>query len=200
MSAINAIKPDDITAVILAGGEGRRMGGLDKGLIELDGKPLIEHVIAQLIPQSSNIIISANRNLEHYQTYGYPIILDQIKNQGPLAGILSALLQCKSDWLLTVPCDSPHLPLDLIQRIINTANQTSARLFTAHDGHRSQPLFSMIHRDLTDSLQAYLAANNQKAGLWLARQGTVNVNFSDQPNAFININTVDTLTTLQKKT
>jgi len=200
MSTIDAIKPDDITAVILAGGEGRRMGGIDKGLIELDGKPLIEHVIARLTPQTSNIIISANRNIEHYQTYNYPVITDQIKNQGPLGGILSALLQCKSDWLLTVPCDCPHLPLDLVCRITNTANQTDTRLFTAHDGRHSQPLFSLIHRDLTGSLQAYLAANNQKAGLWLAQQGTVNVNFSDQPNAFININTVDTLTSLQKKT
>ena len=200
MSTMNTIKPDNITAVILAGGEARRMGGIDKGLIELDGKPLIEHVIARLTSQTSNIIISANRNIEQYQTYDYPVITDQIKNQGPLGGILSALLQCKSDWLLTVPCDCPHLPFDLAQRITNTANQTDARLFTAHDGGRSQPLFSLIHRDLTASLQAYLAANNQKAGLWLAQQGTVKVNFSDQPNAFSNINTVDTLTSLQKKT
>jgi len=197
---MNAIKPDDITAVILAGGEGRRMGGTDKGLIELDGKPLIAHVIARLEPQTSNIIISANRNIEYYQTYDYPVISDQIKNQGPLGGILSALLQCRSDWLLTVPCDSPHLPLDLVHRIINTANQTKARLFTVHDGRRSQPLFSLIHRNLTGSLQTYLAANNQKAALWLAQQGTIKVNFNDQPNAFININTIDTLTSLQKKT
>jgi len=198
MNVINTITAADITTVILAGGEGRRMGGIDKGLIELDGKPLIEHVIARLTPQTSNIVISANRNIEHYQAYGYPVITDQIKKQGPLGGILSALLQCKSDWLLTVPCDSPQLPLGLIQHIINTANQTEARLFTAHDGHRSQPLFSIIHRDLTDSLQAYLSAKNQKAALWLAQQGAVNVDFSNQSNAFINLNTTVALAALQK--
>ncbi len=199
MNTSDEMTPANVTAVILAGGEGRRMGGIDKGLVELDGKPLIEHVIARLQPQVSSLIISANRNIEHYQKYGYPVITDQINNQGPLGGILSALQQCKNDWLLTMPCDSPYPPQDLRLRIHQTANQTTSLLFTAHDGQHSQPLFSMIHRSLINSLQTFLASNEKKVTLWLKQEGTIDVDFSDQPMAFININTGEMLASIQNK-
>ncbi len=200
MNSIDEMTPASVTAVILAGGEGRRMGGVDKGLVKLDGKPLIEHVIARLQPQISSLIISANRNIEHYQKYGYPVITDQINNQGPLGGILSALLQCKSDWLLTIPCDTPYPPPNLRLRMHQTANQTACLLFTAHDGQRRQPLFSMIHRRLINSLQTFLASQEKKVTLWLKQEGTIEVDFSDQPMAFININTEAMLANIQNKT
>ncbi len=169
------------------------MGGIDKGLLELNGQPLIEHVIGRISPQVSEIIISANRNLERYQSYGYPVITDQITDKGPLAGILSALQHCQSEWLLTVPCDTPRIPADLVTRIRNAAEQTPSAIYSAHDGEQLQPLFSMIHRDLANSLQEYLAAGNRKVVRWLMQQGCVTVDFSDQADAFANINTPEIL-------
>ncbi len=189
MSTTRKIDTDDVTAVILAGGEGSRMGGVDKGLLELEKQPLIEHVIARMEPQLCRLIISANRNIDRYQGYGYPLISDQLKGRGPLAGILSARQQCQSEWLLSVPCDTPCLPSNLVSRICDKMDQTPALLYTAHDGQQLQPLFSMIHRDLTTSLAEYLASSNRKAALWLKQQATVHVDFSDQPHAFFNINT-----------
>ena len=193
MSAFDHISSDQITAVILAGGEGSRMGGIDKGLVELDDKPLIEHVIARIEPQVSRLIISANRNIDHYQSYGYPLVSDQLRNRGPLAGILSALQQCQSEWLLTVPCDTPYIPSDLVSRMRDAMHQTPALLYTADDGQQLQPLFSMIHRSLTTSLLDYLASDNRKAALWLTQQTTIHVDFSDQAAAFVNINTAEML-------
>ncbi len=193
MNATDNIKPDEITAVILAGGEGSRMGGIDKGLIELNGLPLIEHVIARIAPQVSQLIISANRNLERYQAYGYPVIKDQMRDKGPLAGILCALQQCQSEWLLTVPCDTPRISDDLVARIHNAADETPAAIYTAHDGEQLQPLFSMIHCDLTESLQDYLAAGHRKVARWLEQQGAVAVDFADLADTFANINTREML-------
>ncbi len=194
---MNKTGSEQITAVILAGGEGSRMGGIDKGLLELNGQPLIEHVMARIAPQVAQLIISANRNLERYQSYGYPVITDQMTDKGPLAGILSALQHCQSDWLLTIPCDTPRIPIDLVARMRNAADQTTqqklAAIYSAHDGEQLQPLFSMIHRDLTTSLQDYLAAGNRKVARWLMQQGYVAVDFSDQADAFANINTPEML-------
>ncbi len=189
------IRPDSITAVILAGGKGSRMGGIDKGLLELNGQPLIEHVMARIAPQVDKIIISANRNLERYQSYGYPVITDQMTGKGPLAGILSALQHCQSEWLLTIPCDTPYIPTDLVARICNAATPVQAALYTVHDGERLQPLVSMLHRDLITSLQDYLAADHRKVADWLAHENNITVDFSDQTSAFININTPEMLST-----
>jgi len=197
LSAIDKVRSEEITAVILAGGEGSRMGGIDKGLLELNGQPLIKHVMARIAPQVAQLIISANRNVERYQSYGYPVITDQMTDKGPLAGILSALQHCQSEWLLTIPCDTPRIPTDLVVRLCNAAEQTTqqtlAALYTAHDGEQLQPLFSMIHRDLATSLQHYLAAGNRKVARWLVQQGCVAVDFADQPDAFANINTPEML-------
>lgn len=171
------------------------MGGRDKGLLELDGQPLIEHVLARIAPQVPNIIISANRNLERYLAYDYPVITDQMSDKGPLAGILSALQQCQSKWLLTIPCDTPYLPTNLVKRICSTKNSAQAALYTVHDGERLQPLVSMLHRDLITSLQEYLMTDNRKVADWLARENSFTVDFSDQKSAFININTPEILST-----
>ncbi len=170
------------------------MGGVDKGLVKLNGRPLIEHVIARIAPQVTTLVLSANRNLERYQAYGHPVFNDQTRHSGPLAGILCALQQCPSDWLLTVPCDTPYLPEHLVPHICEAAHQTAARCYTAHDGERLQPLISIIHRSLLTSLQAYLASGNRRAALWLKQQATVTVSFADQAEAFTNINTAAALT------
>ena len=188
------ITSKQVTAVILAGGEGNRMGGIDKGLVELNGRPLIEYVISNIAPQlNNNIIISANRNLNRYQTYGYLVIVDQLSGSGPLAGILQALQQCKTEWLLTVPCDTPGLPDDLVAKLLATVNQTEACLVTAHDGKRLQPLCSMIRSDMAAPLQHYLEAGNRKVALWLEQQKFITVDFSDNPQAFENINNLKQL-------
>lgn len=174
------------------------MGGVDKGLVELNGQPLIEQVITRIEPQISSLIISVNRNLDRYRRYGYPLIVDPHSGQGPLAGILCALQQCQSDWLLTTPCDAPHLPVDLVTRMCETAHNTPATLYTAHDGKQLQPLFSLIKRGMATTLQDYIESGQRKVALWLEQQGCVNVDFSDQTEAFTNINTLEMLNTLRE--
>lgn len=112
------INVQNITAVILAGGKGSRLGGVDKGWVELRQVPLIQHVINRIQPQVAGIIISANRNIKRYTDLGFPVYEDETNNFfGPLAGILKALQQCKSDWLLTVAADSPFIPKNLAQHL-----------------------------------------------------------------------------------
>ncbi|MEW8394895.1 MAG: molybdenum cofactor guanylyltransferase MobA, partial [Candidatus Thiodiazotropha sp.] len=108
----------DVTAVILAGGRGRRMGGEDKGLIELNGEPLIQHVITSIAPQVGQILINANRNQARYQAFGYPVIADSLLNyQGPLAGFIAALEAITTEDMLTLPCDGPPVPADMVERL-----------------------------------------------------------------------------------
>lgn len=183
------ITPEQITAVILAGGEGRRMGGLDKGLMAFNGKTMIEHVLERISPPLTNVIISANRNLDRYQSYGYPVITDQQTNQGPLAGILQALQHSHTEWLLTVPCDAPFLPDNLVSRLLASSGNTEASILTAHDGKRLQPLCSLIRTDRTQSLKTYLDTDQRSVTRWLEQQGYESIDFSEQREAFVNINT-----------
>ncbi|MEW8500460.1 MAG: molybdenum cofactor guanylyltransferase MobA, partial [Candidatus Thiodiazotropha taylori] len=131
----------DYTAVILAGGRGSRMGGNDKGLILFDGKPLIEHVVNTIAPQVGRLLINANRNMVEYQRFGYPVIRDELSGyQGPLAGIYSALEQITTSNLITVPCDGPRLPKDLVARLASAREAAAADIAVAHDGKRLQPV------------------------------------------------------------
>ena len=186
-------KPDlNMTVVILAGGKGSRLGGIDKGLIELNDKPLIEHLINRLQMQSPNIIISANRNLENYHQLGFPVYQDDIDDYaGPLAGILKALKHCPTEWLMTVPADSPFIPVDLVERL--SQKQHNNKIVIAHDGEQLQPTFSLIHKSLAASLQQFLQQGDRKMRVWMQQQTHDIVDFSDKANAFININTEDDL-------
>lgn len=182
----------NITAVILAGGQGSRLGGLDKGLIELKKVPLVKHLIERIQPQVSNIIISANRNLERYSNFGFPVYKDDIADYaGPLAGILKALQHCKNDWLLTIPADSPFIPHDLVQRL--NENRKDNKVVIPHDGEFLQPTFALIHKSLTPSLEIFLQQGERKARVWMQQQAHSIVDFSDQADTFININTEDEL-------
>jgi len=181
-----------ITAVILAGGKARRMGGQDKGLVELAGRPLIEHVIARIKPQVSRILINANRNTEQYARYGYPVVSDSLSDfQGPLAGFLAAMQQVESDFIVTIPCDGPCLPDDLINRLYNAQQAAKAEIAVAHDGNRMQPVYALISTRLQQSLNDFLASGERKIDWWYARHNTVTADFSDAPETFLNINTLE---------
>ena len=185
-----SIQHADLTAVILAGGQGRRMGGKDKGLLEFDGRLLIEILIDSLQKQVPNIVINANRNQSRYQAYGYPVVADELENfQGPLAGFASAMTVVETDYILTLPCDSPLLAENFVARFIETQDRTGAPICVAHNGERLQPVYALIDTSLHDSLALFLQRGDRKIDRWYAQHDYVLVDFSDQRAMFQNINT-----------
>ena len=178
-----------LTGGILAGGRGSRLGGRDKGLIEWRGKPMVAHVIERLAPQVDGILISANRNLDDYRRFGYPVVSDALDGfQGPLAGFAALLAACPTDWLVTAPCDSPLLPPDLVARLWARQVATGAEIVIAHDGQRRHPAHALLSRRLRDDLEDFLAGGERRIGLWYARRKMEMADFSDCPEAFANIN------------
>ena len=185
-------KIQNITAVILAGGKGSRLSGLDKGLLELNQTPLVQHIIERIQPQVSDIIISANRNLEAYSKLGFSVYKDEMEDfAGPLAGILKALQQCQNEWLLAIPADSPFVSRELALRL--SQNIKNNKIAIPHDGKYLQPTFALIHKNLAASLQDFLQLGERKARIWMQQQEHTVIDFSDQANTFININTEDEL-------
>ena len=182
----------DITGVVLAGGRGTRMGGADKGLLSLAGKPLIAHVIARLAPQVATLIISANRNLDAYRQFGLPVLGDRIADYcGPLAGLHSAMSVIDTDWLISAPCDTPFVPLDYVSRMCAAIDQQAAAV--AHDGERLQAGFCLLHRDLLPQLVTALDAREFAVHKFLHKVQAVHVDFNDAAQAFRNINTPEEL-------
>ncbi|MBS0002722.1 MAG: molybdenum cofactor guanylyltransferase [Thioalkalivibrio sp.] len=195
-----ATREVDVAGLVLAGGRARRMGGEDKGLIPLAGRPMVEHVLERIRPQVDEIVISANRNRRLYARYGHPVIEDREGGYpGPLAGILSGLLATHQPWLAVVPCDSPFLPEDLVDRLLRSALAASAELAVVHDGSRLQPLFALIHRSLLTDLRAFVAAGGRKVDTWCAQQRMATTDLSDQPAAFLNINTPEDRAALESQ-
>ena len=188
----------DVTGVILAGGKGRRMDGKDKGLIMLAGRPLIEFVIDSIEPQVKTLILNANRHIEHYASYGYPVISDTLSDyQGPLAGFFSALQCAATSHIFTLPCDGPLIPSDLVARLIESLNRSSADIAVAHDGKRMQPVYSIVPVSLTASLNAFLDSGGRKIDLWYEQHRVALADFSDCPETFRNINTTQQRDELQ---
>ncbi|MDD3448898.1 MAG: molybdenum cofactor guanylyltransferase [Gammaproteobacteria bacterium] len=178
-----------ITGIILAGGRGTRMGGRDKGLVALAGRPLAAHVVDRLRPQVDTIVISANRNRERYAGLGYPVAADAAPDfPGPLAGIASAGAVARTPWLLVTPCDTPRLPADLAQRLLEACAAGHRPLAVAHDGARLQPLFLLLRRELLADLAAFLAGGGRAVYRWLDSQQPARADFSDCPAAFGNLN------------
>ena len=191
---MNSPGKDNITAVVLAGGRGRRLGGQDKGLMELDGRPMIEHILNLVTPQVNAVIINANRNQQVYAELGHPVISDNMTDyQGPLAGFAAALAATDTDYIMTLPCDGPYVPADLVSRLSAAVIENDAELAVAHDGQRMQPVYALIPRSLLGSLQDYLDAGDRKIDLWYARHDTALADFSDVIDTFFNINTDDDL-------
>lgn len=188
----------DITGVILAGGQGKRLGGVDKGLVSLQGKPLIEHVIAALQPQVGSLLISANRNRETYAAYGFPVVADVIGDyDGPLAGMLSAMRTAGTPYILTAPCDAPRLPADLAQRLCAALVRANADAAVAASGGQMQPVFALLRTRLADELQKFLEAGGRGVGEWMRRLPAAVSDFPGGEGVFMNINTAEELRNIE---
>ena len=189
-----------IAGVILAGGRARRMGGEDKGLIPLMGRPMVEHVLQRLRPQVGRVVINANRNQERYAQYGCLVVADGDgfgDYAGPLAGMYSAMQVVTESWIVTVPCDGPQVPTDLVPRLWEQAERGGYPLVVAHDGQRIQPVMALMRCDLASDLQQFLQEGGRRIDAWYARHDWVSADFSDVPEAFANINTPEQLTDWQ---
>lgn len=188
-----------ISGVILAGGMGRRMGGADKGLIEFLDRPMIEHVAERLKPQVGEILINANRELAHYGSLGYPVIEDEIGGfAGPLAGLHKAMQVAAHPYVLTVPCDSPLLPHNLAERLMNGLMERDADLAVAKTGIQSHPVFCLCRTALLPNLEAFLKDGGRKIDAWYSTLEVAEVQFSDNAKAFANVNTPEELVWLEQ--
>ncbi|MEJ2308069.1 MAG: molybdenum cofactor guanylyltransferase MobA [Gammaproteobacteria bacterium] len=184
------MKDRNVTALILAGGKGRRMGGSDKGLTRLNGRPMIEYCIDAISPQVDRILINANRNLDTYRTYGHEIVRDALADyQGPLAGFQAGFMETATDFMVTLPCDGPRVAPDLVQRLLTAITADNAEIAVAHDGKRMQPVYALLRSGLRQSLERFLATGDRKIDRWYAQHRTVTADFSDCIACFNNINT-----------
>jgi molybdopterin-guanine dinucleotide biosynthesis protein A len=178
------------SGIILAGGRGLRVNGADKGLLPWGQGTLVEAAIKALQPQVDDILISANRNMAHYQSLGYSVVSDTIEGyQGPLAGILAALPQCRQDVAVIIPCDSPTLPGDLADRLLAPLQAEELDLSFVHDGSRDQYLLTAVKLRCLDNLQRYLLEGGRSVRGWHQHLHCQAVDFSDCPDAFLNLNT-----------
>lgn len=197
------IAPENITGLILAGGRAQRMGGIDKGLIPFLGQPLIASAIRRLQSQVGSILINANRNITQYATYGYPVIPDETPDfSGPLAGFSAGLQACKTPYLLTSPCDSPMLPLDLGAKLAEEMTRGDFELVYASskeiDGKVwAQPVFCLMRADLLKSLQNFLTKGDLKIDRWFKELNSSTVVF-ENASAFANVNTPEELKILEE--
>ena len=183
--------PMPCSAIILCGGRGARVGGVDKGLLQYRGSTLVERVLDRIAPQADEIIISANRNREQYESLGHQVVGDKLDDyQGPLAGLQAALPGCKHESVLVVACDMPQLPADLSQRLLPPLE--ACQLTYAWDGEREQYLVAALHRSLMASLEAYLASGGRSVHGWYSSLDCRSVDFSHSPEAFHNINQLPT--------
>jgi molybdopterin-guanine dinucleotide biosynthesis protein A len=200
---MNTIDPHDITGLILAGGRGSRMGGVDKGLQNHQGLPLAMHALMRLQPQVGHLMVNANRNLGAYDSMGVPVWPDAIADYpGPLAGFLAGLEHCETPWLVTVPCDTPHFPADLVARLAQALVQEDAEIAmaaTREDGRvQVQPVFCLMAASLMESLVAFTQSGQRKIDKWTGQHRCATVVFDDA-DAFFNANTLEELQRLQPK-
>ncbi len=197
------IAPEDITGLVLAGGRGSRMGGVDKGLQNHHGMPLALHALMRLQPQVGHALINANRNLSAYESMGVPVWPDPLADHpGPLAGLLAGLEHCETPYLVTVPCDTPNFPADLVARLAQALADADAEIAMAATpdagGVQVQPVFCLLQTALLESLVAFLHAGERKIDRWTARHRCVTVLF-DNAAAFFNANTAAELQQLQAR-
>jgi molybdopterin-guanine dinucleotide biosynthesis protein A len=183
-----------ITGLILAGGQGRRMGGVDKGLELLRGRPMIAWVLERIAPQVDELLINANQNLEQYRVFGHRVLADQVEGfAGPLAGLERGLSEARNELVVTAPCDSPFLPSELVARLHAQLTREHADLAVARTGDQPHPVFCLCKRSLHAHLLAYLVSGGRKIDAWYASLAVTEVAFDDQPEAFSNINTREEL-------
>ena len=193
----------DMTGLVLAGGRGSRMGGVDKGLQSYGGRPLAQHALMRLLPQVGQAMINANRNLDVYRSMGVPVWPDEVADYpGPLAGMLSGLAHCETPYLVTVPCDAPNYPLDLVSRLAQGLSEIHGDLATAYtraaDQLFPQPVFCLMHVSLQRSLREFIASGERKTGLWARTHRSAQVVFDDEAG-FMNLNTLTELERVQRR-
>lgn len=189
-----------VSSLILSGGRATRMNGADKGLVPLQQKPLIQHVINRLAPQVDEIIINANRELAQYQALGYTVLQDEVEDfLGPLAGFSLGLQHAKHDYVLTVPCDSPLLPVDLALRLMAALVEHKAEIAVASSDGSTHPVFCLCKKTVLPSLTAYLEQGERRVSAWQKGQQYIEVDFSDCSEAFTNLNTFENLAALELK-
>ena len=183
-----------ITGVVLAGGLGRRMGRVDKGLQRLQGRPMVRWVVDRLAPQVDQLLINANQHHDQYAEFGYPVIADRVPDfSGPLAGLHVALSVAEHERVVTVPCDSPFLPTDLVFRLEAALTAADAQLAVARTFEQVHPVFCLCRRDVLPHLTDFLAAGERQFHRWYAALKVVEVPFDDEAEAFANINTPEDL-------
>ena len=198
-----SITKEQITGLILAGGMGSRMGGVDKGLQEFDGMPLAARVLQRIAPQVGALLINANRHYDDYARMGAPVVADLIEGYaGPLAGLQAGLARCDTEYLVSAPCDSPLLPADLVRTLANTLSEQQADAAVAVTGHgeqrRRHPVFLLVRSSMRDSLAAYLNDGGRKVDSWLRSLHCVEAQFDDE-HAFSNANTREELSALSRR-
>jgi len=181
-----------VTGIVLAGGRARRMGGIDKGLIPLCGRTMIEHVLERLRRQVGAVIINANRNLDDYAAMDAPVVADRDDSYaGPLAGMSSGLHAAATPYCMTVPCDSPLIGADIVERLHAALAEAGAEIAVAHDGERAHPVVTLMEARLAACIDAYLDAGERKIDRWFDRHRWIYADFRDRPEYFVNVNTED---------
>ncbi|MDD2770078.1 MAG: molybdenum cofactor guanylyltransferase [Methylococcus sp.] len=188
----------NISGCVLAGGRGRRMGGMDKGLIEFRGRPLVAYALDALREIAAPVAISANRNREVYADFGCPVIVDAYGDfDGPLAGLLAAMAWAETEFVLTLPCDMPLVSGAMLARLVEAQKHAGCNIAVAHDGARLQPLILLVRRSLLPDLEAYLKAGERKVEFWLARHRMQRIDYSDAADIFANVNSPEELRVLE---
>jgi len=193
-------KQSKVTGVVLAGGLARRMNKQDKGLVDFKGRPMIDYAVQAMAPVVDELLINANRNIEQYQVFSYPVISDATSDfDGPLAGIYAALNTCQNEVLLVMPCDSPFITAKGLTALLDKRASSDADIAVAFDGERLHPVFLALKSSLKDSLKKYLAQGERKIDRWIEQHHWVKVDFSASPEFFENINTLEQLHALSIK-
>ncbi len=190
----------EVSGIVLAGGQGSRMGGVDKGLQPFRGKPMAAHAIERFAPQVDELLVNANRNVEEYARFGHRVISDEIAGfAGPLAGFERGLAHASGSLVATVPCDSPFLPADLVARLRAALEEAGADLAVARTGEQAHPVFCLMRRSVHGSLTEFLASGQRKIDRWYAALRVCEVAFDDEADAFLNINTREELAHLEPR-
>lgn len=187
-----------VTGVVLAGGLARRMKKQDKGLVDYLNKPMVSYAVDAMAKVAETVFINANRHHAEYAKFGYGVISDQTDSfDGPLAGILSALIHAKTDIVCVMPCDSPLIKAEHLQKLLTALTENNVDIAVAFDGERLHPVFLALKTTLQTSLENYLQAGNRKIDLWLQQHPLIKVDFSQNAEVFLNINTLDELQALE---
>ena len=187
-----------ITAIVLAGGRGSRMGYVDKGLQPFRGTPMVAHVLDRLLPQVDELLINANQNLDQYEQFGHRVVADDIEGfAGPLAGFERGLACASGDMVVTAPCDSPFLPMDLVSRLRGAVESGAYDLAVAKTGDQPHPVFCLMKRGVLDSLRTFLQSGGRKIDRWYETLRVIEVRFDDEADSFRNINTLEEIKALE---